>query len=259
MTGIRQRIGRIAPGDWEPFVVRRPASWWPEVLLAIAFAACTVLASFHSPLIDLDIWIRDFSDAHRPPWFDWFLVQTNKLGQGGFLSGLALGIAAIIGYVKQTVRPVVAFFGAYVLTALVLVLKLAFPRIYPHWPRPDPGPFANAAQSLLYWPDRSELGEIGDTAVGAYPSGHVVNTLIWYGLLVMLTGAVLKTWQRRLLLSAPVAIVFFSTTYLGFHWLTDSIAGLFMGMVLIRVMQRVHWTTIPLPLWLEPERRYRRP
>ncbi|GAA1682765.1 hypothetical protein GCM10009830_32420 [Glycomyces endophyticus] len=257
MTVKRQRADRTPPGDWEPFEAGRPGSWWVEIAMLVLFAACTWLSAFHSPLIDLDIWLRDFSDAHRPPWLGTLLVFTNKLGQGGILSAVALAVAAVIAFGRRSVRPMVLFLFTYGMAGLVLLLKLAFPRIYPHWPRPDPGPYADAGEALLFVPDRSELGNLGDSAVGAYPSGHVVNTLLWYGLLAMLLGAHLAAWQRRVLLVAPVVIVFFSTTYLGFHWLTDSLAGLFIGVALMRMIRRIRWGTVGLPLWLEPERRYR--
>ncbi|GAA2294891.1 hypothetical protein GCM10009853_058650 [Glycomyces scopariae] len=250
-------MDRTPPGEWAPFVTRRPRSWWPEAAVLVAFGICTWLSAFHSPLIDLDIWLRDFVDAHRPPWLATVLVYTNKLGQGGIVSAVALAVAAAVARARHTVRPMIAFLFMYGMAGLVLLLKLAFPRIYPHWPRPDPGPYADAAQALLYYPDRSQLGALGDSAVGAYPSGHVVNTFVWYGLLVLLVGALLTARQRRLLLVVPVVVVFFSTTYLGFHWLTDSVAGVFIGVLIVRIMQRMPWGTVRLPLWLEPERRLR--
>jgi membrane-associated phospholipid phosphatase len=250
---------RIDPPGWEPFAAKRPGSWWLEIVMFAALAVCTSMASFHTPLIDLDIWVRDFSDAHRPPWFDTLLVYTNKLGQGGIISAIALGLAALLAFRRHTVRPVLAFLVLYGMAGFVLLLKLFFPRVYPHFPRPDPGPYADAAQSLIYAADRSDLGALGESAVGAYPSGHVVNAIIWYGFVVLLVGAALTTWQRRVLLSVPVVVVSFSTTYLGYHWLTDSLAGVFIGVVIMRVMRRVPWATVALPLWLEPERRYRDP
>ena len=45
----------------------------------------------------------------------------------------------------------------------------------------------------------------------------------------------------------PPAIVFCTTTYLSFHWITDSVAGLFLGLILTRLMARVPWDTLPLP------------
>ncbi len=53
----------------------------------------------------------------------------------------------------------------------------------------------------------------------------------------------------------PPVIVFCTTTYLSFHWITDSFAGLFLGLVLTRIMARVPWDTVPLPLhngWERP-------
>jgi membrane-associated phospholipid phosphatase len=45
----------------------------------------------------------------------------------------------------------------------------------------------------------------------------------------------------------PPLIVFGTTIYTGFHWLTDSIAGVLLGLVLTRIMARIPWDTIPLP------------
>ena len=40
---------------------------------------------------------------------------------------------------------------------------------------------------------------------------------------------------------APPVIVFCTTVYLNFHWLTDSIAGLLLGVLLARLLVRVPW------------------
>ena len=45
----------------------------------------------------------------------------------------------------------------------------------------------------------------------------------------------------------PVAIVFCTTVYLGFHWVTDSVAGLLLGVVLARLIERIPWDRVPLP------------
>jgi membrane-associated phospholipid phosphatase len=45
----------------------------------------------------------------------------------------------------------------------------------------------------------------------------------------------------------PPVIVFTTTTYLAFHWITDSIAGLFLGLILAHLMARVPWDSLPLP------------
>jgi membrane-associated phospholipid phosphatase len=45
----------------------------------------------------------------------------------------------------------------------------------------------------------------------------------------------------------PPAIVFCTTTYLAFHWITDSVAGLLLGVVLTRLLSRIPYDDIPLP------------
>ncbi|MFG3342773.1 phosphatase PAP2 family protein [Glycomyces sp. NPDC048151] len=246
MTAADQR--RTDAQAWRPFVLKRPRSWVPDIALAVAFVALTVPLAWPSPLVDLDIWIRDFSDAHRPDWANFIAVQTNRLGQGGLLGGIALGLAAIIAWRGRNVRPLVAFLVAYGMAGAVLVLKYTLPRVYPHWPRPEPGPYAEAAQAVLFTSLEPS---------GAYPSGHVLNTIIWYGFIVLLVGAHLKPWVRGLMRIAPPIIVIFSTTYVSFHWFTDTPGGLVLGFLILRTVQRIPWDTVELPLLLEPERRYR--
>ncbi|GAA2127769.1 phosphatase PAP2 family protein [Glycomyces algeriensis] len=248
MTAADQRRTKADIQAWRPYVPRRPRSWLPEIAMAVAFAAITIPLTWASPLVDLDIWIRDVADANRPEWANFIAIQTNRLGQGGLLGGIALGIAAIIAWRGRNVRPLIAFLAAYGMAGAVLVLKYALPRVYPHWPRPEPGPYADAAQAVLY---------TGLEPFGAYPSGHVLNTIVWYGFIVVLVGARWNPLLRRLFLVLPPVIVAFSTTYIGFHWATDALAALPIAAVILRTAQRVPWDTVALPLWLEPDRRFR--
>jgi membrane-associated phospholipid phosphatase len=83
----------------------------------------------------------------------------------------------------------------------------------------------------------------------SYPSGHVENALVWYGVIALLLGALVAVPPpvRVALRVIPPIIVFCTTTYLAFHWLTDSIAGLFLGLILTRLMARVPWDAVWLP------------
>jgi membrane-associated phospholipid phosphatase len=233
---------------WRPFVLKRPRSWLPEIAIAVAFIALTIPLAWPSPLIDLDIWIRDLADANRPELANFIAVQTNRLGQGGLLGGIALGLAAILAWRGRNVRPLVAFLAAYGMAGAVLILKDILPRVYPHWPEPSDPPYADAAQSVLF---------SGLEPAGAYPSGHVLNTIVWYGFIVFLVGSRWNPTVRRLFLILPPIIVTCSTTYLGWHWFTDTPAGFLIGVVILRTVQRIPWDTVALPIWLEPERRYR--
>lgn len=248
MTAADQRRTKAETEAWRPFVPKRPRSWLPEIAMAVVFAALTIPLAWPSPLIDLDIWIRDLSDANRPEWANFIAVQTNRLGQGGLLGGIALGLAAIIAWRGRNVRPLIAFLAAFGMAGAVLVLKYLLPRVYPHWPRPLPGPYADATEAVLF---------TGLEPFGAYPSGHVLNTIVWYGFIVVLVGARWNPVARRLFLILPPIIVAFSTTYIGFHWATDALAGLPIAVVILRTVKRIPWDTVELPLFLEPERRYR--
>jgi hypothetical protein len=61
---------------------------------------------------------------------------------------------------------------------------------------------------------------------GGRPSGHGLNTPIWYPVLILLVDRLLRhpidARLRRAILVAPVAIVAGTVTYLGFHWFTDT-------------------------------------
>lgn len=228
-------------------MVRRPHSWAPDIAMAAAFVVLSVFLVWPSAVVELDILLRDLSDANRPQWAEAIAVNTNKLGQGGLLGGIALGVSAILAHRLRTVRPMIAFLAVYGMTGSVLVVKYVLTRVYPHWPDADTPPYADAAQATLF----TTLEPFG-----AYPSGHVLNTIVWYGFFVFLLGAHATAWQRRIFLLAPPLIVTFSTTYLGYHWLTDAAGGFLIGMIIIRIIQRIQWETVELPTWLEPEKRY---
>jgi hypothetical protein len=73
--------------------------------------------------------------------------------------------------------------------------------------------------------------------------------VVWYGVLVVLLGALLRSYGRRempvgvrvTIRVAPVAIVLATTTYLAYHWLTDGLAGLALGLAVDRVLHLRRW------------------
>jgi membrane-associated phospholipid phosphatase len=210
--------------------------WWLDLVLVTAFAALTVaLARGH--LLGLDTRVADWADAHRPAVLYWPARVLNYLGQGGqVLMPVALLLAALLGWRRRSVRPVLVFVAAFVLTYVTIgPLKIWLQRAAPHFTGPN----------------RAEL--FNPAATGAegmsYPSGHVANALVWYGAIALLASALvtLSPAARRALRVLPPVIVFCTTTYLAFHWITDSIAGLLLGLVLARLMTRARWDAVPLP------------
>ncbi|GGJ90929.1 hypothetical protein GCM10010123_20980 [Pilimelia anulata] len=222
--------------------------WWYEaVLLGVVVGVTAALATGH--LGGLDLAVRDWCAAHRGAVAVGVARAFNLLGQGGPLTLIAVGLAGWLAGRRRSVRPLlpVAFvFGALYLT--IGPLKLWSGRPYPREAvDPHPELFFRAVEH-----DR------------AFPSGHTANAVVWLGVIVLLAGALRRAYGRAsvapravavLRVAAPVIVVA-TTVYLQYHWLTDSIVGLAIGLLLDRLRQRVPWDRVPLPG--VPER-WRRP
>ena len=84
----------------------------------------------------------------------------------------------------------------------------------------------------------------------SYPSGHLANAIVWYGMLALLLAPWLTARWRWVIRIAPPVILTVTTVYLRFHWLTDTVAGILLGFVLWRLIARVPWDDVPLGSWL---------
>jgi membrane-associated phospholipid phosphatase len=182
--------------------------------------------------------VADWADEHRPAPLYWAARVLNYLGQGGqVLMPVSVLLAGMLAWRRRSVRPLVVFAGAFLLTLLTIgPLKVWCQRAAPRFEGPDRTHLFNEAA----------IGNLGMS----YPSGHVANAFVWYGVIALLLAGLRGGLDPRVyaaLRVAPPAVVFVTTTYLSFHWITDSIAGLFLGLVLTRLMARVPWDTAPLP------------
>lgn len=214
----------------------RRAGWWPEVALLGAFGLLTC-ALANGLLLDLDLAVRDWSDTHRPRLPHLAARGLNFIGSANLVAPIILGISAVAAIRVRSVRPVLPVIVGFVLAfALIVPLKVLADRAAPHSPAADP------VQIFHHAPGWS------------YPSGHVANAVYLFGVLVVILDvalrglgrAELRPVTRRILRVAPPAIVIVTTTYLGFHWLTDGVAGLLLGLLLDRVLWRIPWDA-PLP------------
>ncbi|WP_170216066.1 phosphatase PAP2 family protein [Asanoa ferruginea] len=199
---------------------------WRTALALVAGFAVLTWALAAGVFLDVDVAVRDWSDAHRPEPARLVAKTLYFLGSANLLAAILIVVAGVLAARDRTLRPVLLVLVTAATSYVVVVpLKIAADRSAPHAP----------------WPDAVEL--FANDAGWSYPSGHAVNTLIWYPILVLLIERALRrplsTVVRRAILITPVVIVFAAITYLGFHWLTDSVAGVLLGAALWLVLRRL--------------------
>jgi len=212
-----------------------PAGWWFDALLVIAFAALTYVL-WHGHFLNVDLGVRNWSDDHRPRALYWLARAGNLLGQGGFFTLVSLLLALFLCFGRRSVRPILPLILAFALTDVALtILKDWTDRAAPH---------ANLDNPPILHPERFGSGGV------SYPSGHLGNALVWYGVLALLLAMWLPPRWTRLLRIAPPIILSITTVYLGFHWLSDTVAGVMVGSFLWRILGRIPWDDIPLGRWL---------
>jgi membrane-associated phospholipid phosphatase len=201
-----------------------------------AFVGLTAALAADGWLIDLDLAVREWSEQHRPRAADITARWLNLLGQGSPLLGLSLLAAAWLTWRTDSLRPLLHVVAAAVLVVpTVLLIKYVTER--------------GAPSSTL--PPEQVVALMGPLPAGeyaaGYPSGHVVNTVVWYGVLLLLLTGLLRAYGRgepapglRVAIRvAPVVIVIAASTYLSFHWLTDGLAGLALGLAIDRTLHLI--------------------
>lgn len=229
---------------------KRPR-WSVDVAVVLACAAFVVvlmlLLSKVTWAVRMDVAIRDWVDAHRPAPMFWVARILNFLGQGTPLAVITGLAAAYLAYRKKTIRPLIVFTAVYFAVGGVIgPLKWWTNRYAPHQ---LPGttelgpPYPTVEQSDFFqFPDAI-----------SFPSGHTVNAVVWYAMLLAFLVPLFPVLNRyRLLIRlVPPIIVTWSMTYLAFHWFTDVLAGLALGIIIERVFFRLPWESFPLPEKLE--------
>lgn len=78
-------------------------------------------------------------------------------------------------------------------------------------------------------PTRNPLGDHG----GAFPSGHTTSTLVCVALLLAWLGRPRSAAGRATVVAVAVAIVAVSVLYLDYHYLSDVVGGVLLGLVIV--------------------------
>jgi len=208
-------------------------AWCPPMVAVVASALLglwvTLDVVLAGPWLRADIAVADRVDALDlrgstiPNAVLWLLSQTG--GRATILVVIGL-LTVYIMRERRVWQPLLRVVVAFaLLTVVVYAMKIGLGRTAPGY-----------GSSVLYDNGRS------------YPSGHSVNAVMWWGVAVWLARSYqLPQWLVRLFtvvaVAAPV-LASMSMLALNYHWLTDVLAGLALGVLLLRVLHLVFSTRL---------------
>jgi len=178
------------------------ALWWGGALLAASFVlgATIFLLGANAPFA-IDVWWNQLLLNARNDVLLWFSYAMNWLGGGWFGVLVApLLIAACLALARRPWGAVYFLAATIISAALVQVLKHLFGRARP--------------EDIIVLSD-----------FGSFPSGHVANAAT---IAVVLFVLFPRAWVA-VAGAVWVILMAFSRTYLGAHWLSDTLGGAMLG------------------------------
>lgn len=196
-------------------------------LASVVLVLTTVAVVRGSVLVHIDDAISDrMKDWNlRNSWAKPFIYALTLPGQRGtvlVVSGL------VVGYLWWRTRSVESLLRWLIAVVMVAVVVYAFKelvvRVAPSAPPGKPAPS------------------------NSYPSGHVVNAVVIWGTLAWCAArAQVAHWLQRTLrilaILGPIAVIV-GMTLLDYHWATDFLAGLCIGVILLPLTEAPWWTTL---------------
>lgn len=177
---------------------------WPlitgGIALALAFALGALVALREAP-IELDAeWMEEIVE-HRSPLWEVPSLLMNFIGGGWFsVFVVPLGVAALFLLLRKPWSALYFILASALSAGLVQLLKALFGRARP--------------EEMLITSD-----------YGSFPSGHTANAAT---VAVALAILLARTWVW-IAGVAYVLLMALSRTYLGAHWVTDTVGGALVG------------------------------
>lgn len=204
-----------------PQALGRPVRRHAAVVVGglLVLAALVVDLSVGGPVSRLDQAVQALDLRER--WPGWVATSTvlDQMGTRWFVLPPLLLLAGVLGRRRRSLRPVVEVVAlALVTTALVGVLKVATGRARPV--TGDGDMFAHE------WP----VGQI-------FPSGHAANVAMGAAAVLLLlsrySGVALRARWAVPVAVAPVVLMSAVSLHLGYHWVSDLVAGAVVGWVAV--------------------------
>jgi membrane-associated phospholipid phosphatase len=202
-----------------------------ELTFAVLILLYTLLTIgvlvYPSPVLSVDQWWLDRHLWGNHPQYHWFVYHYVMLGQRGPTTIVFLPVVAYLGWRRRTTQPVVMFVTSLLLLNLsVAVVKYFVGRVGPRH------------QDDVHVVFRS---------ASLFPSGHLSNTVVVYGVLAMLIPRF-----RRLIVSAVVFLcltIGLGTIYLRTHWFSDVVGGWIAGALVLLILPELMPTAQRLSDW----------
>jgi len=211
----------------------------PEARWLALFAALLVLAILFSGIVSgiilgdmsghgLDHAVFEGLQALRTPFFTQLMITSSRLADAPLLLALFTTISAWLVYLRNW-------------------------QALGHWIAA--GLFALLAGSLLKWGlqlPRPPMN-LPDLDSPGFPSNHALRATVLYGFLAVMVGNTLRgnhRWLVYLLAAFIIFVVGFSRLYLGAHWFSDVIGGIFIGLIWVATLALAYKTHVEEgPAW----------
>jgi undecaprenyl-diphosphatase len=181
--------------------------------LSAAIFGAIALGVFLNWTTAFDLGLSRAIYSLRTPLLTQIMLGATFLGSTPLISTLAI-IIFLVFWIKNRKN----FAALLALTLLASVALNNFFKYCIHRPRPDISPLIN---ELSY----------------SFPSGHAMNSLVFYGLLAYFAHRCIKNGPWRILINATAIILViaigFSRVYLGAHYPADIIAGYAAGIFVL--------------------------
>ena len=210
--GHHSRLRRVVKSRLNPEVATGLAltlALGVVVFGGIVLGTLAYLVRTSSVLADLDDSVAQWGADHAGPVSEKGLTLVTQLGEGWFAVVLVI-VVSVVGYLRRPNR----WIPVFLLTVLVGQWLLT-----------------NGIKELL---DRVRptLNPIAETLGPSFPSGHTTTAAAMWAAAALVLARGVNRHGRALLAGGAVGIavaVACSRVFLDVHWVTDTIAGLFLG------------------------------